>query len=157
VWIASFFFTTCPGVCIELNQYLAGLQRRLADHPATLVSITTDPKNDTPAVLKEYSQKLGADRDIWMFCTGDDSLIKRIGAEFFRAYATGGHHSTQLYVVDRWGNVRGDFDWRDPVGEVQMFELIDKLNAEATPPGEYSWISYTKPPELPDPDKRVKH
>ncbi len=147
VWICSFFFTSCPGICIEQNAYLAGLQSRLKDHPASLVSITTDPTTDTPEKMKSYGRKIGADFDHWTFCTGPDLLIRRISAEFFRAHASGGHHSSQLYVVDRWGNVRGDFDWREPQGEIEMLQLIDRLNAEQQPPSEFEWVSYRKAPE----------
>ena len=134
VWIGNFFFTTCPGICPEQTQYLAALQKRLADHPAHIVSITSDPNTDTPEVLSQYADKIGADTDSWTFATSDDPLlIKRIGAEFFVAHAAGGHHSSDLFVVDRFGNVRGNFDWQDPAEEVEMLELIDELNAEEVP------------------------
>ena len=135
VWIGNFFFTTCPGICPEQTQYLAALQKRLGDdHPAHIVSITSDPNTDTPAVLSQYAEEIGADTDSWTFCTSDNPLlIKRIGAEFFVARAAGNHHSSDLFVVDRFGNVRGNFDWQDPAEEVKMLELIDQLNAEEVP------------------------
>ena len=82
---------------------MAALQKRLADHPAHIVSITSDPNTDTPEVLSQYADKIGADTDSWTFATSDDPLlIKRIGAEFFVAHAAGGHHSSDLFVVDRF-------------------------------------------------------
>lgn len=144
VWICSFFFASCPSICVQQNSYIAGLQSRLKDHRAKLVSITTDPINDTPEKLKSYGRKMGADFDNWTFCTGPDLLIRRISAELFRAHASGGHHSTALYVVDRWGNVRGDFDWREPQGEIRMLELIGQLNEETRPPAEFEWVSFRK-------------
>ncbi|MEE2826173.1 MAG: SCO family protein [Planctomycetota bacterium] len=144
-WIGNFFFTSCPGVCIEQSNYLAGLQERLKQHPAKIVSITTDPQTDTPQVLSEYARKRGAQPDQWLFATvGEDSLTKRISSEFFRAPAGNSHHSSELFVVDRWGNVRGRFDWRQPNDEVRMFQLIDELNSETVPPGKFSFIQPTK-------------
>ena len=61
VWIASFFFVACPGICVEQNQYLAALQSQLSQHPASMVSISTDPRSDTPQRMKEYGRKMGAD------------------------------------------------------------------------------------------------
>ena len=135
VWIGNFFFTTCPGICPEQTRYLAALQKRLGDdHPAHIVSISSDPNTDTPAVLSQYANEIGADTDSWTFCTSDKPiLIKRIGGEFFKAHSDGGHHSSRLFVVDRFGNVRGDFDWQDPADEVKMLELIDQLNEELVP------------------------
>ena len=146
-WICNFFFVSCPGICVEQNQYISSLQKRLSDHPAQIVSITTDPNHDNPQRLKEYARKMDADLKSWTFLTGDESLIERTSAEYFRAYSSGGHHSTLLFVVDRWGNVRGEFDWREPAAEIQMVELIDQLNAETVPPGKFERMSVQKEPE----------
>ncbi|MCH2182238.1 MAG: SCO family protein [Mariniblastus sp.] len=145
-WIGSFFFTSCPGICIEQNNYLAGLQERLKQHPAKIVSITTDPQADTPPVLAEYARKRGAKPEQWLFATaGDEALTRRISSEFFRAPAGASHHSSELFVVDRWGNLRGRFDWQQPNDEVRMFQLIDELNSEKVPPGNFSLIQPTRP------------
>ena len=144
VWIGNFFFTSCPGVCIEQNSYLSGLQNRLKDHPAKIISITTDPRNDTPQVLGEYARKRGANPEQWWFTTAEDeTLTSRISSEFFRAPAGSGHHASELFVVDKWGNLRGRFDWKQPNDEVRMFRLIDQLNSEKVPPGEFSVVAPT--------------
>ena len=134
VWIANFFFTSCPTVCKEQAEYLQGLQNRLGDNPTTIVSITTDPVNDRPDVLAKYAADHAADPDRWIFCTGDSALIPRIGAEFFGAAAKNeDHHSSELFVVDKWNTVRGRFDWQDSSAEPKMLELLDQLWAEDTP------------------------
>ena len=133
VWIANFFFTSCTGICIEQNEYLAGLQNRMGEHPAHIVSITTHPVVDTPQVLRDHANKIGADLDTWAFCTGELGLINRISGEMFKAHASEDHHSSRLFVVDRWGNVRGDFDWQEPGDEAAMFRLVDELNLETQP------------------------
>jgi hypothetical protein len=66
--------------------------------------------------------------------TGDPLLIKRVGSEFFSAAAGDGHHSSRLFMVDRWGNVRGSFDWQQPEEEAAMWNWIDRLQAEERPP-----------------------
>lgn len=132
VWIASFFFSNCTGICVPQNQYLAGLRGRLSGE-VPLVSITTDPANDTVERLREYAEQLRAPRETWWFLTGNEKLIRRIGSEFFKAEIGGDHHSSQLYVVDKWGRVRGDFDWRDAAEEVRMLQLITELQSEAKP------------------------
>lgn len=147
VWIASFFFVSCPGICLKQNQYLSALQSHLSQHPASIVSISTDPNRDSPDKLKTYGRKMGADFKHWTFLTGDETLIERAGAEYFGAHASGGHHSTSFFIVDRWSNVRGEFDWREPTAELQMLELIDKLNAETIPPAKFERVNVRKEPK----------
>ena len=147
VWISNFFFVDCPGICVEQSQYVAGLQQRLGDRPVELVSISTNAGSDTPERMKEYSRKFDADLDHWKFLTGDQTLIERTGPEYFKAFASGGHHSSLLFVVDKWGNVRGQFDWREPAAEIALVDLVDALNAEVAPPGKFERISVGKSPD----------
>lgn len=132
VWIANFFFANCPEICKKQASYLRNLRERLGEQAPTIVSISTDPTNDSLEVLRNYADQLGAD-DRWLFCTGPQTLINRIGSEFFRAQTSTDHHSSLLYVVDRWGKVRGEFDWRDPAAEQAMLQLIEQLEAETRP------------------------
>lgn len=133
VWIANFFFSSCPGICIKQNEYLRDLQNRLGKRAPRVVSITTDPVNDTPERLTQVAKKLDADDKNWLFLTGQSHLIERIGSEFFKAHANDDHHSTQLFVVDRWGEVRGNFDWQQPSQEVEMLKLVEQLREEDRP------------------------
>ncbi len=141
VWITNFFFTSCPTVCQEQAEYLQGLQNRLGEKSTRIISISTDPVNDRPDVLKAFADKHAADPERWTFCTGESVLIPRIGAEFFSGAAkpvdgtAGGHHTSELFVVDRWGKVRGRFNWKDAADEVAMLEMIERLWAEQTPGG----------------------
>ena len=143
VWIANFFFTSCPGICQKQNAYLRNLRKRKGSQAPLIVSITTDPVNDTPETLRRFADQQEAD-ERWLFCTGPELLIERISSEFFNAHASEEHHSSLLFVIDRWGKVRGSFDWQDPTAEQQMLELIEKLEAEMRPPR-----TADSPPTLP--------
>ncbi len=116
VWVADFFFTTCPGPCPRMSARMADLQRSLANYPETrLVSITVDPSNDTPAVLSDYAIRFHAQSDRWYFLTGDKSDIHRLAKEGF---LVGGVddvllHSTRFMLVDRIGRLRGYYDSSD--------------------------------------------
>ena len=134
VWLASFFFGSCPGICPRMNKHLATYQSRLSERGVPIISITTDAVNDTPAVLREYARQYRSGDVDWRFLTGDATLIRRIGNEFFRAATSGDHHSSQWFLVDRWGNVRGSFDWQVPADEVALWEWIERLQAETRPP-----------------------
>ena len=141
VWIANFFFSTCPGICKEQTRYLTGLQSRLGEQETKIVSISTTPDTDTPSVLNKYAKDADADLERWRFLTGQSRMVPRIGSEFFSAMSGDDHHSSLLYVVDRWQNVRGQFDWRDPKQEVAMLKLIEELWIQKTPPATFKRIN----------------
>ena len=149
VWLASFFFSTCPGICQVQNRHLSGYLPKIEEKDLTLVSITTDPVTDKPAVLKDYARQFTASNDPWRFLTTEEPLlIKRLGEEYFGASAGSGHHSSRVYVVDKWGNVRGDFDWQVPEQEQQMWQMVDELNAETEPAKVWEHVRAGQP-ELP--------
>ena len=70
--VVNAFFTTCTSVCPPMNRNMEKIQEALGDRVGKdvfLVSITVDPDTDTPARLKEYSQKFHAGSG-WTFLTG---------------------------------------------------------------------------------------
>jgi protein SCO1/2 len=118
VWIASFVFTRCTGPCPAVTATMARLQSELADEPnLRLVTFTVDPARDDPAELRKYAEHFRADKDRWLFLTGDENELHRLLKEGFKIpvarnvkAATPGDefdHSTRLVVVDRHGNIRG--------------------------------------------------
>ena len=127
VWVADFFYTTCPGPCPMLSSRLSEVQKALGEEPgARLVSISVDPEKDTPAVLKIYAEKFQAS-ERWFFCTGPKDAIYSLARNGFKlpiadAPAEGGMiaHSTRLILVDRTGHVRGFYEGgtESSVGEV---------------------------------------
>ncbi|MFN3421868.1 MAG: SCO family protein, partial [Armatimonadota bacterium] len=49
IWVAEFFFTSCAGICIPMNQNMKQVQKAFANEPdIIIVSITVDPQTDTP-------------------------------------------------------------------------------------------------------------
>lgn len=71
VWVADIIFTRCAGQCPRMTSQMQSLQNKLpADSPARLVTFTTDPDYDSPAVLKRYGERAGADFRRWIFLTG---------------------------------------------------------------------------------------
>lgn len=118
VWVADFFFTTCPGTCLLLSHRLKEIQAAEKSGDVRFVSITTDPANDTPEALRKYADSLGADAR-WFFLTGPRTAIFELSIAGFKlalADATGVDakekyiHSTKLVLVDRHGWIRGYYD-----------------------------------------------
>lgn len=136
VWIGSFFFAACPGSCRTQNMHLMGLQRKYADRGVKIVSITCDPQTDTPAKLREYADSFQAQPDAWYFLTGDLGYIRRIGAEFFQVHVDLRGHMDRFVVVDKWGNIRGYYDWHDPQKLAELGDMVETLLAETEPPAD---------------------
>jgi protein SCO1/2 len=83
--LLDFVYTRCPGPCPILTGVHADLQRAL--DPATrarihFVSISLDPVRDTPAALREYAAKRGADLADWSFLTGSPEEVAQVLAAY---------------------------------------------------------------------------
>lgn len=84
--VLNFVFTTCTAVCPIASHTLAQLQDRLGPSARVrLMSVSTDPLNDTPAVLKAYGARFGAGKR-WHFYTGtvEESIAAQRAFDVFR-------------------------------------------------------------------------
>lgn len=142
VWVADFIFTSCAGVCPILSARMAEIQRELAERQldARLVSFSVDPARDTPAVLREYAARWGADPDVWWFVTGErDALYELIGRGFLLSVAerdpgepaADGHdlitHSDRLVLVDRKGRIRAYYHGTDRDSVPALLADLERL------------------------------
>jgi protein SCO1/2 len=116
VAIVSFMFTSCPDVCPILTTQLAGLRTNLLPQRQhiQLVSISVDPEKDTPAVLKDFAKKHGADYPDWRFLTGPLAKLRDVVVQGFKQSLDRGDgspsailHGSHLVLVDRKGMIRG--------------------------------------------------
>ncbi|MEM8739011.1 MAG: SCO family protein [Planctomycetota bacterium] len=122
VWVADFFFTSCPGICPVLSRNMQRLNRAIADHPRRdelrLVSFSLDPETDTPEVLAEYAEALGAAPDRWLFLTGEKQVLWNLSEDGFKLIVDDNFqdplnpiaHSGKVVLIDRLGVVRGYYD-----------------------------------------------
>ncbi|MEO6788953.1 MAG: SCO family protein [Chthoniobacteraceae bacterium] len=118
VWVADFFFASCPGVCLELSKSMASLHEAARDLPgARFLSISTD-ENDTPEVLRRYADQHGAG-ERWFFLTGPKTDIFKLSVGGFKlalADSAGVDvaekfiHSSKLVLIDKAGWIRGYYD-----------------------------------------------
>ncbi len=123
VWVADVIFTRCAGPCLKMSRQMRDLQNALpASNEARFVSITTDPAYDTPAILKAYGQRFGADFNRWMFLTGTKAEGARLITDSLKLTALDKKpaeretqvdlfiHSTMFVVVDKQARLRGVFE-----------------------------------------------
>ena len=84
--IVDFIYGTCTTICPVLSAGYVNLQRKLdsTNQKARLISITIDPENDSPKVLKEYLKRYRA-KPGWDFLTGSRADIDAV-MKGFNAY-----------------------------------------------------------------------
>lgn len=115
VWVASFFFASCPANCRQQNACLSELHKEFGPQGVKFVSITCDPQTDTPEALAGYARSFNAHPDHWKFLTGDLTYITYIGREVFDVSVMPKGHTENFILVDQNGVVRGYYTWNDPV------------------------------------------
>jgi protein SCO1/2 len=114
VYVLEFFFTTCPSICPKMNMSMLEIEKTFFGNPNFgIVSITIDPKHDTPQVLKDHAKLLGVKSSNWNFLTGDRNVIMDLSNKGFNLYAgendkvSGGfEHSGLFALIDKNGNIR---------------------------------------------------
>ncbi len=139
IWIADFVYSTCPGPCPMISSRMSETQKPLRDTDVKLVSFSVDPQHDTPAVLKDYAERLKAQPGRWHFLTGDKGTIYRLSREGFKLATedggTGGPiHSTRMILVDRSGQIRGYYDATDADAITRLLADTHHLLQEQPPP-----------------------
>jgi cytochrome oxidase Cu insertion factor (SCO1/SenC/PrrC family) len=116
----SFLFTSCSLTCPEVTRRMAEIQRITAtNHDVRLLSLTVDPRSDTPPVLAKWGARFGADTNRWFLLTGEKpTLHELIGTSFLETETNNPFNSMpgnfagteRIAVVDKHGNIRVFFD-----------------------------------------------
>jgi protein SCO1/2 len=123
VWIADIIFTRCAGPCPRMTSQMKSLQDLLPPtSKAKLVTLTTDPDNDTPSVMKKYADRFGADTNRWTFLTGTKREIAALGSGSLKLSSVPVKldeqkdpvdlfiHGTYFVIVDKHSRLRGVFE-----------------------------------------------
>ncbi|MGB7348155.1 MAG: SCO family protein [Pirellulaceae bacterium] len=126
-YIVSFFFSTCPSICVTQNQKLKELQDEFEGQGVRFVAISVDPETDTPSVLREYAARFGADKDQWLFMTGDLTYIRRIGGEIFQQPVNKKFHTERFVLVDPTGKIEGFYNWPEPKQWAKLKAKISEM------------------------------
>lgn len=118
VYVAEFFFTRCPSICPIMNQNMKKIEDIFGHRDDFgIASFSIDPDNDTPTVLKEYSQRYDVWSKNWHFLTGSIDSIYSLANRGFNIYTDinpsvpgGFEHQGYFALIDREGYVRSRID-----------------------------------------------
>ncbi|MCP4457399.1 MAG: SCO family protein [Cytophagales bacterium] len=137
IYIADFFFTSCPTTCPKMNTQLLRVYEKIEDsNDVSILSHTIDPDYDSVAVLKEYAFNLGVTAPVWHFVTGEKDSIYALAETYLVMAdedpdAPGGYiHSGAFLLVDKERRIRGVYDGLEPVQVDILLKDIDLLRKE---------------------------
>jgi len=137
VFVVEFFFSSCGTICPKMNANMLDIQNKFFGNPNFgIASISIDPENDTPEVLKAHAESLGVKSANWHFLTGDENYIMDLSYKGFNLYAgrnpkiAGGfEHSGLFALIDKKGNIRCRKDnYNNPI---IYYDGLDKQGIKA--------------------------
>lgn len=139
IYVADFFFTTCPTICPKMTTNMAWLQDKIKDMPdVMLLSHSVMPDIDTPAVLKAYAKEQGVIDSKWNLVTGDKKDIYYIARKSYLAVKTSTSdelydmvHTENFVLVDKEGRIRGFYNGlhidKEEDGEKNVSQLLEDI------------------------------
>ncbi len=118
IYIADFFFTTCPTICPIMTKNMANIQERIIDdEDVLLLSHSVTPVIDSVAQLKKYAVEKGVLDAKWNLVTGDKKQIYELARKSYLAVKTDGNggpfdmiHTENFILVDKERRIRGFYD-----------------------------------------------
>jgi len=118
VYVAEFFFTSCPSICPIMNKNMKRIEERFGDRiDFGIASFTIDPERDTPSVLKTYAEDYGVFSQNWHFLTGEKEALYTLANKGFNIFAEvnpkvagGFEHQGYFALIDKNGFIRSRSD-----------------------------------------------
>lgn len=128
IYIADFFFTTCPTICPVMTKNMVAIQEVIKNDPdVMLLSHTVTPDIDSVAQLKKYAMEKGVIDSKWNLVTGDKKEIYQLARKSYLAVKEDGDggpfdmiHTENFILVDKQKRIRGFYDGTDA-------EMVEKL------------------------------
>ena len=117
IYVADFFFTTCPTICPIMTGNMVFLQNELSDQDVMFASFSVTPEIDSVEVLKKYAIDKGVNDKKWNLMTGDKKQIYNLARKSFLVVKNnpqmGSHdmiHTENFVLVDKEKRIRGFYD-----------------------------------------------
>lgn len=138
VYIANYFFASCPTVCPRMLTQVMRVQKEFKGNPHfRIISHTVDPRHDSSAVLYLYSHNYNADSSMWYFVTGDRKQIYLNARNSYlidNIEGDGGRtdfiHSQYIVLIDTARHIRGYYNGVEPKEVNKLIKDIHYLLKE---------------------------
>lgn len=133
VYVAEYFFTTCPGICPKMNSNMKQVYEAFKDEPDfRILSYTCQPEVDSVPLLKKYADSLGVNKN-WVFLTGRKDSLYRMARVSYKIDDPNNNvasieddflHTQNWALVNREGKVVGIYDG---LKKAEVRDLIDRV------------------------------
>jgi protein SCO1/2 len=138
IYVADFFFTTCPTICIAMTDHMLQIQNEIInDDEVMLLSHSVTPEIDSVAQLKKYALEKGVIDRKWNLVTGDKKEIYELARKSYLAVLDDGDggpfdmiHTENFMLIDKKRQIRGFYDGTNPEDIKLLLEDIKTLKAE---------------------------
>lgn len=139
IYIADFFFTTCPGICPKMTANMMGLQDEfLDDDDVLLLSHSVTPKTDSVSILKRYAETKGIINNKWHLVTGDRKQIYDLGRQAYFVEEDQGVvkteddflHTQNFVLIDKQRRIRGIYNGLNKTSVQQLIADVKTLQKE---------------------------
>ena len=141
IYVADFFFTTCPNICIAMTDNLLKVQEKIKNnHNVMLLSHSVTPKIDSVTQLKKYAIEKGVIDKKWNLVTGGKKEIYELARRSYLAVKEDGDggpfdmiHTENFILVDPDRRIRGFYDGTDLEEIQRLLEELEILTQEYFP------------------------
>ncbi|TVZ27951.1 protein SCO1/2 [Gillisia sp. Hel_I_86] len=139
IYVADFFFTTCPGICPKMTASMSVLQDEfIEDNEVLLLSHSVTPKSDSVSVLKKYAVEKGVISKKWHLVTGERSEIYDLGRNSYFVEEDLGAtkteedflHTENFVLIDENKHIRGIYNGLNKTAIQQLIADIQTLKKE---------------------------
>lgn len=139
IYIADFFFTTCPGICPKLTKNMNNLQDTYAnENDIMLLSHTVMPWVDNVEKLKMYQIENSINSNKWHLVTGDKDALYNIARNGYFADEDFTKtkdedefiHTENFILVDKEGYIRGVYNGTLEIDLERLKRHIEILKKE---------------------------
>ncbi|OJJ17294.1 SCO family protein [marine bacterium AO1-C] len=136
IYVANFFFTTCPSICPKMTTNLFAVQQAFnKDQSIKLVSYSVMPWFDSVPMLKKYAAKNHVDNEKWHLLTGEKDKIYEIARQSYFAEKGIGLtksnneflHTENVFLIDGEGHIRGVYNGTLPLEMERLIEDVKIL------------------------------
>jgi len=137
IYIADFFFTTCPTICPVMTANMADIQDVIKTDPEVmLLSHSVTPDIDSVPQLKKYALEKGVIGSKWNLVTGSKKEIYELARKSYLAVLTDGDggpydmiHTENFILVDKERRIRGFYDGTSKDEIDQLFSDLEVLKS----------------------------
>jgi protein SCO1/2 len=141
IYVANFFFSSCPGICPAIRSKLINVQQKFIDDAdVEILSHSIRPSTDTVEVLQQYAQLHGIQDHKWHLVTGEKSVIYSLANEAYFANEDLGNianssdflHTENLLLIDQSRHIRGVYNGLNSTSVNYLMADIARLKAQSS-------------------------